>query len=109
VVGGESSFSSSELWPPNLAPSSAPKVTPVRCINKFRRVAGPQIQVIQRVEVFPLPGAGADLGDARDLGASRQRRRSRKATCHLPLQGNFHTPELDTATGLLSPGLLVVS
>ncbi|CAE8597946.1 unnamed protein product, partial [Polarella glacialis] len=63
VVGGESSFSSSELWPPNLAPSSAPKVTPVRCINKFRRVAGPQIQVIQRVEVFPLPGAGADLGD----------------------------------------------
>jgi len=56
--------------------AAAPKVTPVRCITKYRRVAGPQIQALQRLEVFPaLLGPDArDFGDVlRGSGADRDK------------------------------------
>lgn len=49
-------------------PVMVPKVTPVRCVNKFRKVAGPQIQLIQRVEVFSTFGSEAGQAGARDVG-----------------------------------------
>lgn len=40
------------------------KITPIRCVNKFKRVgAGPTVQVLQRVEVFPRLAIRSDGGD----------------------------------------------
>lgn len=56
VSGATSGFSGESSFQIELAPASMiPKVTPIRCVNKFRLVDGPQIQVIQRVEVFASP------------------------------------------------------
>mmetsp|Transcript_100115 Transcript_100115/g.224341 ORF Transcript_100115/g.224341 Transcript_100115/m.224341 type:complete len:138 (-) Transcript_100115:42-455(-) len=44
--------------------AGAPKVTPVRCVTKYRLVAGPQIQALQRLEVFQTLLSA----DARDFG-----------------------------------------
>eukprot|EP00929_Paragymnodinium_shiwhaense_P032661 TRINITY_DN18075_c1_g1_i1.p1 TRINITY_DN18075_c1_g1~~TRINITY_DN18075_c1_g1_i1.p1 ORF type:complete len:246 (-),score=40.70 TRINITY_DN18075_c1_g1_i1:8-745(-) len=44
---------------------AAVKVTPIRCVNKFKRVSDSQIQVIQRLEVFPrLDGAAIGVDGA---------------------------------------------
>lgn len=49
----------------------APRITPIRCVSKFRRVSGPEIQLVQRVEVYSFDGVN---GSARDFGeAIRQR------------------------------------
>lgn len=71
VSGATSGLSSDSLDPVGLAPASMiPKVTPIRCVNKFRLVDGPQIQVIQRVEVFASPFSSDSI--ALDFGQVQQ-------------------------------------
>lgn len=73
-------FNISEFYQEVVGPSStgplptgrsvvAPKVTPVRCVTKFRLVGGPQIQAIQRLEVFA--DFGSEFG-VRDFGQAIQ-------------------------------------
>lgn len=59
VIGGGDGSPTLAAAPP------APRVTPVRCVTKFRRVPGPQIQALQRVEVFSV---GGPESGARDFG-----------------------------------------
>mmetsp|Transcript_88463 Transcript_88463/g.249320 ORF Transcript_88463/g.249320 Transcript_88463/m.249320 type:complete len:395 (+) Transcript_88463:1-1185(+) len=78
LVSGSRVFVANEFF---YAETEAPaETTPVRCVSKFRRLAqGPDVQLLQRVEVYApvgvvaeIPGTGAAfvLGDAdRDLGA----------------------------------------
>jgi len=66
--GSQDLFNTSEVFQQTVEAGGRTKVTPVRVVNKFKRVSSGEIQVLQRVEVFPqpdtvTPGSNAVLGD----------------------------------------------
>lgn len=70
--GKEDLFNASEVYQQivnssgDVGSGGGTKVTPIRCVNKFKRVSDTQIQVLQRVEVFPRLDGAAILADAGD-------------------------------------------
>ncbi|CAJ1429294.1 unnamed protein product, partial [Effrenium voratum] len=57
--GRDDLFNSSEVFLQEVSGGGEDKVTPIRCVNKFKKNGDSEILVIQRLEIFPRFG-GAD-------------------------------------------------
>mmetsp|Transcript_52599 Transcript_52599/g.140157 ORF Transcript_52599/g.140157 Transcript_52599/m.140157 type:complete len:166 (-) Transcript_52599:421-918(-) len=61
--GAEDLFNASEVYQQIVeSPGKQTKVTPIRCVNKFKRISAKEIQVLQRLEIFPrLDGSSVQI------------------------------------------------